>query len=98
MWSSMHLCVEQTLIRRKYEVNNKYSVLNMPVDKFGRTDEKVVQHTPSVTSSIGLTMGQINNTFLRRDGGNAMTAEDFNLNKHRLNNLSEQTAADDAVT
>jgi hypothetical protein len=69
----------------------------MPVDKFGRTDEKVVQHTPTVTSSIGLTMGQINNTFLRRDGGNAMTA-DLNLNKHRVINLSEPTAADDAVT
>jgi hypothetical protein len=68
----------------------------MPVDKFGRTDEKVVQHTPTVTSSIGLTMGQINSTFLRRDGGNAMTA-DLNLNKHRLINLSELTAADDAV-
>jgi hypothetical protein len=50
-------------------IDNKYSILNkMPVDKFGRTDEKVVQHTPTVTSSIGLTMGQINNTFLRRDG------------------------------
>jgi hypothetical protein len=69
----------------------------MPVDKFGRTDEKVVQHTPTVTSSIGLTMAQINNTFLRRDGGNVMTA-DLNLNKHRLINLSEPTAADDAVT
>jgi hypothetical protein len=69
----------------------------MPVDKFGRTDDEVVQHTPIVTSSIGLTMGQINNTFLRRDGGNAMTA-DLNLNKHRLINLSEPTAADDAVT
>jgi hypothetical protein len=69
----------------------------MPGDKLGRTDEKVTQHTPSVTSSIGLTMGQINNTFLRRDRGNTMTA-DLNLNKHRLINLSEPTAADDAVT
>jgi hypothetical protein len=69
----------------------------MPVDKFGRTDEKVVQHTPIVTSSIGLTMAQINNTFLRRDGGNVMTA-DLNLKKHRLINLSEPTAADNAVT
>jgi antitoxin component of RelBE/YafQ-DinJ toxin-antitoxin module len=60
----------------------------MPVDKFGRTDEKVVQHAPTVTSSIGLTMAQINNTFLRRDGNNIMTA-DLNLNKHRLINLNE---------
>jgi hypothetical protein len=79
-------------------MNNKYSILNLlPVDKFGRTDEKVVQYIPTVTSSIGLTMGKINNTFLRRDGGNVITA-DLNLNKHRLINFSEPTAADDAVT
>jgi hypothetical protein len=69
----------------------------MPVDKFGRTDEKVVQHTPAVTSSIGLTMGQINNAFVRRDGANSLTA-DLNPNRHRVINLSAPTAADDAVT
>jgi hypothetical protein len=42
-------------------------------------------------------MAHINNTFLRRDGNNSMNA-DLNLNKHRLINLSEPTAADDAVT
>jgi hypothetical protein len=51
----------------------------MPVDKFGRTDEKVTQHTPTVTSSIGITLGQINNAFVRRDGSNVMSA-DLNLN------------------
>jgi hypothetical protein len=69
----------------------------MPVDKFGRTDEKVVQNVPSVTISAGLTMSQINNTFLRRVGSNTMTA-DLNLNKHRVINLNKPTAADDAVT
>jgi hypothetical protein len=42
-------------------------------------------------------MAQISNTFLRRDGSNTMTA-DQNLNKYRLINLNEPTAADDAVT
>jgi hypothetical protein len=69
----------------------------MPIDKFGRTDEKVTQHTPTVTSSIGLTMGQINNAFVRRDGSNVMSA-DLNMNRHRVINLSAPTAADDAVT
>jgi hypothetical protein len=55
----------------------------MPVDKFGRTDEKVTQHTPTVTSSIGLTMGQINNAFVRRDGSNVMSA-DLNMNSIEL--------------
>jgi hypothetical protein len=41
-------------------------------------------------------MAQINNTFLRQDGNNTMTAG-LNLNKHRLINLNEPTAAYDAV-
>jgi hypothetical protein len=69
----------------------------MPVEKFGRTDEKVTQHTPTVTSSIGLMMGQINNVFIRRDGNNVMSA-DLNMNRHRVINLSAPTVADDAVT
>jgi hypothetical protein len=43
-----------------------------------------VQHVPSVTSSIGLMMAQINNTFIRRDGSNTMTA-DLNLKKTLTN-------------
>jgi hypothetical protein len=69
----------------------------MPVDKFGRKDEKVTQHTPTVISSIGITLGQINNAFVRRDGSN-VTSADFNMNRHRVINLSAPTAADDAVT
>jgi hypothetical protein len=69
----------------------------MPVDKFGRTDNKVVQHIPIVTSSIGLTMAQLNNTFFTRDGSNTMTT-DLNLNKHRVINSNESTSADNAVT
>jgi hypothetical protein len=43
-------------------------------------------------------MGQINNTFLRRDGRQYFELLDLNLNKHRVTNLGEPTAADDAVT
>jgi hypothetical protein len=56
-----------------------------------------VQHTPTVTSSIGITLGQINNAFVRRDGSNVLSAH-LNLNKHRVINLSAPTATDDAVT
>jgi stress response protein SCP2 len=69
----------------------------MPVDKFGRTDEKVTQHTPTVTSSRGITLGQISNAFVRRDGSNVMSA-DLKMNRHRIINLSAPTAADDAMT
>lgn len=69
----------------------------MPVDKFGRTANKVVQHTPGVTTSIEVMMVQINNTFLRRDGSNTVTG-DFNMNKHKNIHLEEPAAADGAVT
>src|ERR1043165_2364997 len=41
----------------------------MPVDKFGHTDSSSVQR---VTAS-GVTLTQINNTFMRLDGSNALT-------------------------
>lgn len=69
----------------------------MPYDKFGRTDDKVVQHTPSVSSSIGVKMSQINKIFLRRDESNKVTG-DFNMNKQKITYLDEPAAADDAGT
>lgn len=71
----------------------------MPVDKLRRTDERLIQHIPNLglTSSIGVTMAQIIDKCLRRVGPNIMTA-DLDLNKLRLINLNESTAADDAVT
>src|ERR1043165_908664 len=41
----------------------------MPVDKFGHTDSSSVQR---VTAG-GVTLTQINNTFMRLDGSNALT-------------------------
>jgi hypothetical protein len=69
----------------------------MSVEKLGRTDDKVIQHIPSVSTSIGVTLSQTNNTFLRRDVSNTMT-RDYSMNKHKLINLNEPAAADDALT
>jgi hypothetical protein len=42
----VYLCVEQTFAWWRYEIDNKYSILNkMPVDEFDTTNEKVVKHS-----------------------------------------------------
>lgn len=48
----------------------------MLVDKFGRSGNKRIQYIPpGVGTSVGVTMSQINNTLLRRDGSNTVTGE-----------------------
>jgi hypothetical protein len=67
-------------------------------NKFGRSDDGSIQNTPkSVSTSIGVTLAQINNTFLRRDGSNTVVG-DINIDKHKLTHLGEPSAYDDAVT
>lgn len=65
----------------------------MPVDIFGRTDVKTSQRTVSG----GVTLSQMNNTFLRRDG--ETTADgDINFNAHKLINVKDPVDAQDAAT
>ena len=47
----------------------------MPVNKFGDSGGDDVIFTTNTSSSIGVTMSQINNVFLRRDGANNATGE-----------------------
>ena len=61
----------------------------MPVDIFGNSSQKVVCE--------GITLAQAINAFLRRDGGNAATA-DINLNSHKITNVLNPTSAQDATT
>jgi len=65
----------------------------MPVDKFGHTDSGATQRVVSG----GVTLSQVNNTFLRRDCANALT-EDLNLDSHRLINVKDPSNAQDAAT
>jgi len=65
----------------------------MPVDKFGRT---AVGTSQRVVSG-GVTLSQVNNTYLRRDGENTATA-DINLASHKLINVSDPANDQDAVT
>ena len=65
----------------------------MPVDIFGHTDVKTSQRTVSG----GVTLSQVNNTFLRRDGETAADG-DINLNAHKLVNVKDPVDAQDAAT
>jgi len=65
----------------------------MPVDKFGRTD---TTNSTRVVSG-GVTLSQIKNTFLQRDGVNAATG-DINLDSHKLINVRNPDNAQDVVT
>jgi hypothetical protein len=48
----------------------------MPVNKFGDAgDDSAIFITTNTSSSIGVTMAQINNVFLQRDGTNNATGE-----------------------
>ena len=61
----------------------------MPVNIFGSSSQKIV--------SGGVTLAQASNAFLRRDGGNAATA-DIDLNSHKITNVLNPTSAQDAAT
>ena len=65
----------------------------MPVDIFGHTNVKNSQRTVAG----GVTLSQVNNTFLRRDGETAADG-DLNLNAHKLINVKDPVNAQDAAT
>jgi hypothetical protein len=67
-------------------------------DKFGHSDDTTIQQSAtSVSTGIGVTMSQINITFLRRDGSNTIVG-DLNMTKYKLTNLAKPTAENDAVS
>ena len=65
----------------------------MSVDIFGRTK---VENTQKVFSA-GVTLTQINNAFLRRDGGNAAT-DSIDMGSHKIVNAAEPTDMQDVAT
>ena len=65
----------------------------MPVDKFGRTD---VGSSQRVVSG-GVTLSQVNNTFLRRDGENTATGN-IDMNSRKLINVLDPDNAQDVAT
>ena len=65
----------------------------MPVDIFGSS---LVDSSQKVVSG-GVTLAQASNAFLRRDGGNAATA-DINLNSHKITNVLNPTNDQDTAT
>ena len=69
----------------------------MPVNKFGDSggDNNTAIFTTS--SSIGVTMSQINNVFLWRDGANNATGE-LNMSGHKVINLASPNASGDATS
>ena len=69
----------------------------MPVNKFGDSGDDTVIFTTNTSSTIGITLSQINNIFLRRDGANNATG-DLNMGGHRIVNISSPSAAGDATS
>ena len=73
----------------------------MPVDKFGRTDgggtvaNGATAQVQRVVSG-GVTLSQVTDNFLQRDGGNAATG-DINLDYHKLVNVGDPINNQDAV-
>ena len=65
----------------------------MPVDKFGHTDIGMTQRIVAG----GVTVSQVDETFLRRDGANSAT-EDIDLDSHKLVNVLDPTGLQDAAT
>ena len=69
----------------------------MPVNKFGDSGGDDVIFTTNTSSSIGVTMSQINNVFLRRDGANNATGE-LNMNGHKVANIATPSSSGDATS
>ena len=69
----------------------------MPVNKFGDSGGDGVIFTTTTSSSIGVTMSQINNVFLRRDGANNATGE-LNMSGHKVINIAAPNASGDATS
>ena len=65
------------------------------MDIYGRT---YTNDSKNVVSTVGgITITQVNNSFLRRDGANTAT-DDLNLDSHKIINLSTPTNSNDAAT
>ena len=74
----------------------------MPVDKFGRTDGggTVANGASAQVQRVvsgGVTLSQVTDSFLQRDGGNAATG-DINLDYHKLVNVGDPINNQDVVT
>jgi hypothetical protein len=68
----------------------------MPVNKFGDSGDDNAIFTTQAGSSTGLTVPQINNIFLRRDGANNATG-DLNMSGRRVINIPTPTEGKDAA-
>jgi hypothetical protein len=72
----------------------------MPVDKFGRTDGGGASNIPAPIQRVvsgGVTLSQMTETFLQRDGGNMATGN-INLDYHKVVNVGNPTDDQDAAT
>ena len=65
----------------------------MSVDIFGRTDVGNAQKV----FSAGVTLSQVNNVFLRRDGGNTAT-DNIDLDSHKIVKVVDPTDPQDVAT
>ena len=63
----------------------------MPVDKFGRNDDRA---TPVYT---GINIANLTYTFLRRDGGNT-ASEAIDMNSNIIKNVANSLSNQDVVT
>ena len=64
----------------------------MPINKFGDSGDEGNIFTTNTSSTIGVTMAQINNVFLRRDGANNATGE-LNMSGHKIINIGTPSTA-----
>jgi hypothetical protein len=69
----------------------------MPINKFGDAGEDSAIFTTNTSSSIGVTMAQINNVFLRRDGANNATGE-LNMSGYKVTNIATPNTPGDAAS
>ena len=69
----------------------------MPINKFGDAGEDSAIFTTNTSSTIGVTMAQINNVFLRRDGANNATGEQ-NMSGPKIINIGTPGAVGDAAS
>ena len=69
----------------------------MPINKFGDSGDEGIIFTTNTSSTIGVTMAQINNVFLRTDGANNATG-DLNMSGNKVVSLGIPTVEGDAAS
>ena len=69
----------------------------MPINKFGDSGDEGNIFTTNTSSTIGVTMAQINNVFLRRDGANNATG-DLNMSGNKVTNIGTPSAPGDTAS